>query len=430
MTTNFSLLKKIINTKSLLSLIVIFSLFFSISCEEEISPLGSNLLPESDKIEYDTTTAIGFNSYLLNNDAFSTKTLSKPSIGHINDPFFGTTRSAFATRYLTTSLSIVFNDEIADSSVLYLVIDSTYGKLDKTDNYKVYQLNKPLSPDSTYHSDQALDNFYDETNLISESSRYEGDTLVIKLNQSFSQFLIPPSDSLHYYRTVEKFLEKYYGIAIVPEERDGLGSLVSLDLFNKESKLKLFYGGSDSLTFNYRFSSSSGTNYHVNFSEYTHDNEIGMINEYLQNDSTETDSLIAIQGLGGMTSKIILENYTDLLGDSKYSVINAELLIPVYKDENFETFFPPKNLYFLFSDADGNFYQTDDYADGNFFGGFYNEDKGHYAFNISKHIRNILNGDIEDPTLYIRMANNALYPHRVILKTGNDIKLKITYTKH
>lgn len=430
MTTLFLFSQKIIK-KFLTSIILVFSLSIFISCEEEISPLGSNLLPESDKILYDTTTAINFNSYLLKNEVFSTKTLSKPSVGHINDPFFGTIKSGFATRYLTTSLSIVFNEEIADSSVLYLVIDSTYGSLNKTDNYKVYQLNKPLSADSSYKSDNALEDYYNESDLISENSRYDGDTLTIKLNQSFSQFLIPPSDSLYYYRTVDKFLEKYYGIAIVPEDRDDLGSLLNINLFHNESKIRLYYGGSDSLTFNYRFVSSPGANNHINFSEYTFDNEVGAINEYLQNDSTETDSLIAIQGLGGMTSKIILDNYTDFLeNDFKYSIINAELFIPVYKDENFETFFPPENLYFLFSDADSSLFQIDDYAAGNFFGGKYDKNNSQYVFNISKHIRNILNGDIEDPTLYIRMVNNAFYPHRAILKAGNDIKLKITYTKH
>ncbi len=429
MTTLQSFLQKI-SLKNLFGIILLISFTTFISCEEEISSLGSEILPESDKISYFYDSTITFSSYLLKNESFSTKTLSKPTVGYINDPYFGTSSSGFATRYLPTSLSIVFNDEIADSSVISLVIDSTYGKTNKTDNYKVYQLNKPLSIDSTYKSDTPLENFYNSDNLISLGSRYEGDTLILKLNQEFSQFLLASSDSLIYYRTVDKFLERYYGIALVAEERDGLGSFVNIDLFNNESKMTLYYGGEDSLTFNYRFVSSPGLNHHLNFSEYVHNTESAIINNYIDNDSTETDSLIFIQGLGGMSSKIELDNYLELIDDSKYSVINAELIISVHKDDDFETFYPPENLFFLYSDLDSNLYQIEDYATSSFFQGNYNEDKNHYAFNISKHLKSLLNGDIEDPTLYIRMVNNAIYPHRVILKGNENIKLKITYTKH
>lgn len=49
-----------------------------------------------------------------------------------------------------------------------------------------------------------------------------------------------------------------------------------------------------------------------------------------------------------------------------------------------------------------------------------------------------LNGEIEDSSINLTivdqsnviLANQSRYPHRVILKTGEDIKLKITYTKH
>ena len=64
------------------------------------------------------------------------------------------------------------------------------------------------------------------------------------------------------------------------------------------------------------------------------------------------------------------------------------------------------------------------------FSGAYNETKQEYSFDISLHLKDLLNGEIKDSSLYIRIKNSSSYPHRTILKSGlDDIKLKVTYSK-
>lgn len=441
--------RKLMNTKNrkfepknliqlFLSVIPFLILTITFSCEDDPSELGSNLLPKSDQIEIHYDTTISFNGYLNKKEDYVTMLQSHPRLGYQNDPYFGTIMARFATNFIPTSLSITFeNDTLfatVDSSMLYIIIDSAYGERDLDAGFKVYKLTKPMENDSLYSSDSPIENFIDLSNPISLSSRYEGDTIIIKLNDDFGDFLIPHADSIYYYRTEDKFIEKYYGIAIIPDETNNIGELLSIDLYHTNSKLVLHYHRNDpdgirvdTAEFKYRFYSLNGFN--INYTEILHNHEEGIISDYLDNDSLETDDLIFIQGLGGMSSKLIFNNFRNYLGDSLYSILNAEMYIPVYEDVNFDLLYPPERLYFISIDTDSILYQIDDYTTSNFFNGYYDEDMKGYSFNISMHLKGLLNGTHTDSVLYTRQINSSLYPHRVILKP-NDTKLKITYTKH
>ena len=421
-----------------LGVIPFLILAIAFSCEEDPSSLGENLLPESDKLGYSYDTTISFNGYLNKKEDYVTMLQSNPRLGYQNDPYFGTIEARYATNFIPTSLSITFENDTmfatVDSSMLYIIIDSAYGERDLDAGFNVYKLLKPMDNDSIYSSDSPIEDFIDLNDPISLSSRYEEDTIVIKLNNDFGDFLIPPIDSIYFYRTEDKFIERYYGIAIIPNETNNIGELSSIDLYHTDSKLVLYYHRNnlegirlDTAEFKYRFYSLNGFN--VNYTEILHNHEEGIIYDYLDNDSLETDDLMFMQGLGGMTSKLIFNNFRDYLGDSLYSILNAEMYIPVYEDGNFDLLYPPERLYFLSMDKDRLLYQIDDYTTGSFFNGYYDEDMKGYTFNISMHLRGLLNKSHSDSVLYIRQINSSIYPHRVILKP-NDIKLKITYTKH
>ena len=120
-----------------------------------------------------------------------------------------------------------------------------------------------------------------------------------------------------------------------------------------------------------------------------------------------------------------LYNFPD---EYQYSIINANLTIPVFQDANMSKLTPPDNLFFIYN-VDSDLYQIEDY-NGKLFSGAYNETKQEYSFDISLHLKDLLNGEIKDSSLYIRIKNSSSYPHRTILKSGlDDIKLKVTYSK-
>lgn len=421
------------NINLYLALISVLILFFTYSCKDEASILGADLLPDDDRIELIIDTTLTFNGFLLDKEEYSTKYYSSLYLGQINDPYFGITSASFASQYILTSTSVTFVSAEIDSVVLYLAIDSMYGDFDKTKEVLVYKLSKDLysSSDSIYLSSTPLSNFYNSQDLISSQTSYQGDTLVkVKLINSFGELLIPPADSIYYYRTVDKFLEKYKGIAVAYNEPSGLGGLLKLSTSSENTEIVLYYkkpdleGVTDTLTYSYKFNTG------VRYNNIQHDYTAGIINEYIENDSSMNDSLLFIQGLGGITSKLVLSNFSNFSDKYKYSILTAELHIPVFQDNNISSFVPPSNLFFIYSDSDSNLFHIDDYASGKFFSGGFSNTYNEYKFDISRHLKNILNNQIEDSTLYIRILNSSSYPHRVILKTGENIKLKVTYTKH
>ncbi|MEA3317411.1 MAG: hypothetical protein U9R54_05600, partial [Bacteroidota bacterium] len=63
------------------------------------------------------------------------------------------------------------------------------------------------------------------------------------------------------------------------------------------------------------------------------------------------------------------------------------------------------------------------------FNGNYNSEMEYYSFNISLFLQQLVNGDSDKSSLYLRMTNYGISPNRVALK-ANEAKLKFTYTSH
>jgi len=416
--------------KQFLAYISVLFLLFSFSCNDDANLIGADLIPDKDKIEFLDTTIL-FNGYLLDDEEYSSKNLTYFYIGELNDPYFGNTKASFASQYILTNTSVKFEGSTIDSVILYLKIDSIYGDFDRTKEIKVYKLSETLysSYDSTYLSSTPVTDFFAPEDLISTQTIYSGDSLVkIKLKSSFADFLIVPIDSIYFYRTAEKFLERYLGVALVYDGTTELGGLLKINMTSSNSGIELYYkepntlGLKDTLEYSYQF--SAGTK----FNNILHDFSTGVINDFIENDSTESDSLLFIQGLGGMNSKIVFEGLQNFPKEYKYSILNANITIPVYQDANINTLTPPSNIFFIYAE-DTNLFQVSDYS-GDFFSGIYNETKQEYSFDISLHMKDILNGEIEDSSLNIRILNSRTFPNRAILKSGvNDIKLKVTYSK-
>lgn len=416
--------------KLFLGIIPVFILAITFSCEEDPSALGANLLPDSDKITYYYDTTITFESFVFENEAVSTSNYSTYPIGIIDDEYFGIFKSEYAGQFLPNYLtdSINVGDIVIDSAILYLDIDTIYGSLESNLKFNVYELNTEIE-DSSYHdyySNEDISNFYSLTDLISTDSRISGDSLVIiPLNSTFSNKFISNGDTIN--KTSDYFKSIFKGISIIPETYSSQGGLLITNISSYDTKIVLYYN--DSLSLTYQLNSGN------RFAEYTIDYSTGQVYNYLNNSADSNDSLLFFQGCNGVSSKITFSDYIEAFNpDSSYSILNAELTIPVFKDDNFEVFPPPEKLLFYYSDysdADSNLYQIEDYlTNSSMFDGSYNDDKSEYSFNISKHLMNFLNGNIEDSCLNISMLNKSINPNRVILRSGENIKLKVTYTKH
>lgn len=398
-------------------------LIITISCEEDPSSLGANLLPDSDIIECRYDTTLTFNSYVTTKNAVSTSKLSTYFLGIIDDPYFGSFKGEFAGQFIPSVKDTNLASYILDSTVLYIAIDSVYGQAIGSISFDVYELNTELNNDSSYYSTDDISTLYSVADKINTTCQIRGDSLIaLTLSNTFGARLLDTT----FYRSDSVFKGEFMGISIIPTILNSTGAIFNTNFLSKASKIALFChnGTSDSISINYMFAYSS------RFANYSYDYSSAVINDYLTNPENENDDLIFLQGVNGVSSKLTFSNIEPWFeGDSSYSILKADITIPVLTGDNLELFSPPQNLYFSYANTDSNLIYVSDISSG-IFDGSYNEADSSYTFNISKHFMNILNRNIEDSCLNLDIVNKSSYYNRVILKSGDNIKMRVTYTKH
>ncbi|HSH53004.1 MAG TPA: DUF4270 family protein, partial [Bacteroidales bacterium] len=239
MTTPQSFLQKI-NINFFLGLILFISFSTFISCEEEISSLGENLIPESDIIQIDTTTNITFTNYVQKGDSIYTESRTNYNIGINFNNYFGRLDGRFASQVVPNVFNFPFNDiESLDSLVLYLKIDSICGVKNNT-IFNVYELDSAILETKEYYSNYEIENMIPNLNQININYRNTGDSLLIfKLNNSFFEKLTS-DESL--YEDKVSFLEQIKGITVIPENTDGFdGQIFNINLENNVSKITAYH---------------------------------------------------------------------------------------------------------------------------------------------------------------------------------------------
>ena len=419
------------NTKNLirkfLGIVSLFLFFGLYSCEEEPSSLGSNLIPDEDKIQYYYDTSLTFQGNTYINDPIPTVNQSFYNIGYIDDEHFGKFKGEFAAQFLPiinyTKDSVVANFDV-DSVVLYLVVDSIYGSPLNDLEFNVYELNSTLEA-KTYYSDEEIDNYYDPTDKINTTSVISGDSLIrLRLSSAFTDKLISDNDLDTVYKNNTNFLSVFKGLAVTPDVLETPQGLFIVNMAS--SKITLFHN--DTLEYSYSFVKEYATPYR--FASYTNDYTNAIANNYLTNADSINDELLYLQGINGLLSEITFNNIDPWIqNDSLYSILNAELYIPVYEDDNFNTFYPPNMLFIQYSLNDTTLYTIEDF-ENNIADGTYNDEEKYYHFSVPKHLMSMTNNGLETRSLKLNINNRSTFPQRVILKSGENIKLRVTYTKH
>jgi hypothetical protein len=338
----------------------------------------------------------------------------------VNSTFYGSTEVKIATQFEPVNYLWVYKDATIDSVVLYLEVDTIFGVKNINFPIHVYELDSTISEDPIYYSDSDIDNMYSVSKKLNTNYRIQGDTLLAFPLEIDLANRIAEDSATH--RKDSLFLIKFKGIAIIPEIiSDNGGQLFNINLATENTKIAVYYN--DTLMFPYYLNKGD------RFCTIENDPSGSMLESFLENDPAEKDSLLFVQGLGGPTSKIVLNNYMNWISQTKYSILKAELIMPIYSTSEPKSYTMPSSIYFAQMDEDSSFYQTIDATYGKFFDGDLNDLNQQYRFDISQYLQSLLNGKSTDSSMYIKMANNTYEANRVILD-GNNIKLKVTYSKH
>ncbi len=431
---------KIPNINSKLSFIVIICISFLFSCEEP-DIIGLEVQPSNDKLNVQFTDTNTLTTYSVREDSIRTDETQYNLLGTCIDPVFGKICASIYTQFRISSDNVDFGtNAILDSLILTLDYESFYGsilKFDGLQRIKVYELTQDIYKDSSYYSKQIksysttelanltfLPDFEDSITIDSE--RY-APHLRIKLDNSLGQTFLTASGTNDLSNN-DEFLNFFKGLYITTEQvGNSKGAILYFDLLSTLSKMTLYYKNDENDSLKYDFLINEHC---ARFNNFNHDYS----NTDIDTNITLGDSILYLQAMGGIKTKIMFPNIQNWDNYGTIAVNKAELIIKVNETIDISLYEPPTKLSLVRINEDGeNTFLLDQFEGEEYFGGSYNSDKKEYRFVISKYIQELINKTKTDYGLYLMVSGSSVKADRAVLNgskySSNNLRLLLTYTK-
>ena len=419
----------------------ILLLFLLVGCEKEPSEIGLNFKAhEKLSIYYTDTLTISALTYSM--DSTRTDEVPYALTGMVNDMVFGTSEASFLTQVRLPEAFSPGENIVVDSLILFLLTDSLYVYGDSLTelNLKVYELEKRLYLDSTYYSNldvsdainpdiQGLQNFFVTDSIVK-----------IYLENSLGDKIMSDTSAL---ASQEDFLDHFNGFYIDAKEIvSGDGVIANFDLVDYRSRLIIYYSNSeeDSLSFQFVINESAAR---VNLFE--HDKSTANPSYKINHiDDNVQDTVIYIQGMGGVYSKITLPYLKNWVDSMPMAINKAEFIIPLSVDDpEAQNAPPPRNFDLLYRNEEGGLETIiDSYYSMDYFGGVLEDDDEFIRFTITSHVQDYLEELSRGDTLastytknefYLLVRNPGFVSNRAIFtsstKVLDPLRFKLTYTK-
>ena len=420
--------------------IFLLLLLFLVACEKEPSEIGLNFKAhEKLNIFFSDTLTISALTYSMD----STRSDETPYslAGVVNDMVFGTSEAAFIAQLRLPEALYPGTNILVDSVVLFLLPDSVfmYGDPFTELNLKVYELEKRLYLDSTYYSNLDVSDSI-SIDIKGSQSFFATDSIVeIHLDNSLGEKILSDTNAL---KSQDDFLNHFKGFYIEANEIiSGDGVISSFNILDYRSRMHIYFANSeeDSLYFAFIFNESS-----VRVNLFGHDKSTADPSYKINHiDNNVQDTVIYIQGMAGVYSKIslpFLKNWTDSM---PFAVNKAELIIPLSVDDPATNVPPPSKFELLYMDENGELISIiDSYYSPDYFGGVLGEDDEFIQYTVTSHIQDyfeeLSRGDTLGSTsvkneFYLQVQNPSFVSNRIIFTSPtnvlNKMRFKLTYTK-
>lgn len=435
--------------KSLLSqmnkiyrIIFFLSIIFSIiSCDENSTQLGEDLLPPSDDfiLAADSSTTITasmvpFDTLITHQSVldsqypifYDSDTLNL--LGDYQDNLFGSKTADLMLSFVPDSEKITTPIATVDSMIIYLKVNTILlGDPTANLSYKMYEVLKPIN---TLNPVYSYNNFTNDTSysisstILAEGSfNFNSKQLKISITDTTfkSKFKGFTKDQLNDSAFARNFLNGFY---IKVEKQGSNGAIAIITTAASQysgTKMALYYNnGKNSTTFSSGYYSSNNVHYYYN-GAFTLKTNIA--NSLIQ---TETNHVL-VQGLLGSFGKLTLEDPLETWKDSGTIAINkVEIVVTPTKDVISPTITPSNfpqfiTMYYKKKNSDGDVVNievaTSSYKNGA------------YVFNITSFYQSVLRNNLSNTPLYIK-DYNSFYSKGVFAfdKVGGT-KIKILYSK-
>ncbi|HXB41146.1 MAG TPA: DUF4270 family protein [Bacteroidia bacterium] len=447
---------------------------FLVSCHKNDSPVGIDVLPDSDQLNGAYAELIPKITFSRQDDSLMTSNLTTSNLlGSVNDPVFGRFDASIFVNYEVGSGglgSTLGTNPVIDSVVLVLEYNTAaaipyIGDTTHPLSINIFPLTQKIHRDSTYFSRRKI--AYDPNHSMIEGGQSKTFTpnlrtrilvnkddatlnpypqLRIRLRKDFGEMLFNTT----YLNSLTNFQNAFYGFFITTNNsilpQPSYGSAFYINMLT--SNILLYYHNDDVnghypqlLPINIGCGANS-----VRFGHFDHDYHFLAEPQLAQQVSGSYDTSatgpgkqnIYLQGAGGLRAKV---EFPDLLNwrDSNIVINKAELSFTVDKSKSdyFNSTFPslypiPVKLFLegVSPTTSGPLGLIENiYA----FGGAYDPNTNRYAFNVPHTVAQILTKKTDITAFYVSVYTPAIFPHRVVLggynSTEAPVKLKFWYTR-
>ena len=455
----------IIGMKQIITVLLVLGgmVCFTISSCTKSSTIGSELV-EQDQAKVFITDTLSIVAKTVNLDSVKTygpadsEQFESYLVGKYDDPVFGKVEADLYAQVnldVTTTPSFIGRDDVVvDSVILSLLYDTTkvYGnELAIPQTFEVYTMTEPLDRGDTYYSNQTFS--FDsnpignktfvpkvrDSLIIVDYALSRPDTvrtvphLRIPLSKFFGAFL--KDLELSDYANSTSFKEKLPGIHIkaIAETESMLGFHLFRETSTITSRITMYYKeGEVQKEYRYPFLFASPKMNH-----YINDPSGKNVVNFFDNEE-KGDSLIFIQGMGGMNAEVAIP-YADQLGDVIINNAILEYFIATEEDSPYE---PVDRIFLGIEFDDGSFSTVRDLilanslAQLNLFGGFPVMDEQlsikKYRMNITNHFQDMVEGENDRALITFPQLNREKADRVVLYGPGHSaypMKLSVTYTK-
>ncbi len=427
-------------------LLLILTLFFS--CTNENSPIGLGLM---DQMGTDFTDTITVSAYSYLEDTINTTSLSANMVGHISDPVFGPSVASIYTQMAMSANNVNFGENpVIDSCIFTLQLASYYGDTTSRVGIRVHRLNEAPKNRFNYYQNNSLS--YDPTPLnyqltdyaISPNQEVVVDTAIysphvrIRLSQAFGQYLLNHQSELN--NNLSSILKGLYITAV--SHTGNTGYMILTSMTSTLSGITIYYHNDNGSGLRYKLVCANSS---VRFNEYLHDynqsSDPAFIQEVLHGDRSVGESVLYVQGTGGVKTRITfpyLKEAFQSLGN-RVVINKAELVVTdLSPDEPYLTHPTILTLQGIKEGTEAITYLPDDdyYTSTSYFGGTYNVENHEYRFRITEYVQKLISGNGElSNSVNLVVRGSGVRANRLIfggtnLDDSQRLRLEISYTKY
>ncbi len=422
-------------------------ILFAVSCEEGPTQIGTRILPPGDFVGVSSIDTLSVKSYTMYSDPIQTDEPSVSFLGHVYDPYFGSTSGEFVSQIRLGS-SWKQASYTIDSVKLILNLLTVKGDGSTTAGHtlKITEIDKQIYTDSVYYSNTSvpLSDFSIDNIPIPLLKADTVNTISIDIPVEFGYYVIRDTSKFFYSNTKPDFRSYFKGLYFQMSE--GTSPLVvSLSLQTTSSGgyynnfFVLYMHTAEGTTSEY-YLILDAVNANASFNRYLHDYNTADPNKKINHiGDNYLDTLSYLQNLNGVYTKISLPGLAELKKNSSFleglAINKARLIIPVqYDGDIFKPTTVPQKLILRYRTKDGTKYVVPDYSLDTyhtFFDGNLSLTDSVYNFNIATYLQGYLKDLTDDlsPEVEIFQASGT---QNVVLKANNSKtppKFEFTYTK-